>query len=233
MMSSSFTHSSIYDPPSAVHGVPICCPPTATSSAMVGVPHASILPGAPFNNTSSHVAQSSFANSIPPPAPCFPGATSPTLSVTVDKQAQAAHWALLTAKFEETRLRRHNWAYKANNPNPIPLYDWCSLTKISDIWTEWSTGINGYLPVRLLEEGWGAKWRPGHAQGTERCRCMCVIRLVDRLAAKPGWGHDKTLRFSGETYNSYYTPRRFMDYVQKNGGAGAEQVFVTSRSYCT
>jgi hypothetical protein len=37
------------------------------------------------------------------------------------------------------------------------LYWYLLVHTISEVWTEWSSGLNGHLPVRELEERWGLK----------------------------------------------------------------------------
>lgn len=81
----------------------------------------------------------------------------------------------------------------------MPHYHFQQLTCICDIWTEWSTGLNGCLPVQHLNKGWGAKWQLGNcAQGTEICHHLCVVQLIEKLMAKPGrilsWPRDSCKR---------------------------------------
>jgi hypothetical protein len=50
-----------------------------------------------------------------------------------------------------------------NNNHYIPIYFYQYLYllvhTISKVWTEWSSGLNGHLPVRELEDRWGPRWR--------------------------------------------------------------------------
>lgn len=228
-MSSPFANALMYIPATAAHASPIYNPSPPNSVAAVNCQYISVIPGPSI--ISPYATQPNFT--LPSPAPYFPGAVHPASSAFLDEEVRAAEWKRLTAKMDKTRLRRHTWGYQKKHANPIPAYQFCSLTKIADIWTEWSSGIDGYLPVRQLEEEWGPKWRPERGQGTEKSRRMNVVKLVERLAKKTGWNHAMALRFLGEKYDSHFTPRKFMDRVQENGGAFAEQVFLDSCYYCS
>lgn len=142
---------------------------------------------------------------------------------------KAAQWKVLTDKFDETRMRRHDWEY---NKEYMPIYRYQPAPRICDIYTEWSTGLNGYLPVRHLNEAWGARWRRGdRGQGTESSRRMRVVELIDKLVAKPGWDLALALRFLLERYEGKMTSRKFCDYIQKGGGAGSQEVLQSALSY--
>lgn len=126
-------------------------------------------------------------------------------------------------------MRKHDWSY---DKDFLPVYQYQTVSRISDIWHEWSTGLNGYLPVRNLNEAWGARWRRGdRGQGTENCRRSRVVELVEKLAAKPGWNMALALRFLAERYEGTFTPRKFCEYIQKNGGAGLRDVMKAASAY--
>jgi hypothetical protein len=128
-------------------------------------------------------------------------------------------------------MRKHDWQYDTDY---MPFYRFQSVSQICDIWTEWSTGLNGYLPVSNLNEGWGARWRRGNrAQGTENCRRARLVELINELAAKPGWDVRLALRFLREKYEGTTTPRKFCDYIQANNGAGLQAVLQASLSFST
>ncbi len=148
-----------------------------------------------------------------------------------DNDRKLAQWKVLTDKFDEVHMWKHEWQYDTDY---IPFYCFQKVTGICEIWTEWSTGLNGFLPVRNLNEGWGARWRRGNrGQGTENCRRACFVELVERLMAKPGWSLVLVMRFLCERYEGKTTPRKFCDYIQKNNGAGLQEVLQAASSYPT
>jgi hypothetical protein len=154
---------------------------------------------------------------------------SPPPAISSDDGRRLAQWKALTDRFDEVRMRKHEWLYEADY---VPLYCFQQVTQICDIWTEWSTGLNGFLPVRNLNEGWGARWRQGNrGQGTENCRCACVVELIEKLIAKPGWNLALAQRFLCERYEGKFTPRKFCDYIQKHNGAGLQEVLMAASHY--
>ncbi|KAF8256652.1 hypothetical protein EI94DRAFT_1710552 [Lactarius quietus] len=45
----------------------------------------------------------------------------------------------------------------------------------------WSTGLNGFMPVRNLNERWGIRWWQGNrGQGTEYCNHAQVVGLIEQ-----------------------------------------------------
>ena len=127
------------------------------------------------------------ANIVPPALP---------QAVSSDDDRRLAQWKALTDKFDEVCMWKHEWLYEADY---VPLYCFQQVTHICDIWTEWSTGLNGFLPVRNLKEGWGARWQRGNrGQGTENCRRAHVVGLIEKLIAKPGWDFALAKRFLQE-----------------------------------
>jgi hypothetical protein len=149
----------------------------------------------------------------------------------LDNENKAAQWKALTGKFDETRMRKHDWQY---NTDYMPFYHFQSVSQICDIWTEWSTGLNGYLPMSNLNEGWGARWWRGNcAQGTENCCHVRLVELINKLAAKPGWDVRLALRFLQEKYEGTTTPHKLCDYIQANNGAGLQAALQASLSFST
>jgi hypothetical protein len=55
------------------------------------------------------------------------------------------------------RLYRHKWEWVSGAW--LPYYRYLPVHTISEVWTVWSSGLDGHLPVRELEERWGPKWR--------------------------------------------------------------------------
>ena len=150
-------------------------------------------------------------------------------AASADDARKAEQWKALTDKFDEVRMRKHDWSYDTDY---MPFYRFQQVSQICDIWTEWSTGLNGFLPVRNLDEGWGARWRRGNrGQGTENCRRSRLVELMEKLIAKRGWDLALAQRFLRERYESTMTPRKFCEYIQKDNGAGLQEVLQAALSY--
>ena len=49
--------------------------------------------------------------------------------------------------------------------------------------------------------------------------------------AKPGWNVALALRFLAERYEASFSPRKFCDYIQKDGGAGFQNVMGAALTY--
>ena len=118
----------------------------------------------------------------------------------------------------------------------LPFYAFQPVSVITDIWTEWSSGLNGFLAVRDLEETWGARWRRNNAGlKTEMGRRKKVIQLVEKLAAKPNWNTALALRFIQTTCERKWTVRKFCVHLQKaavSGGLSAlDELIVAADSY--
>lgn len=107
---------------------------------------------------------------------------------------------------------------------------------MTDIWEEWASGLNGFLAVRSLEEHWAAKGRrDNNFLKTEMGRRKKVVKLVEKLAEKPNWNVALALRFLGETYKKFTTPRKFCNFLQKTPGPGelskTEELIVAVNSF--
>lgn len=206
---------------------PVRCPiPELSSvpSATPPLPNITIsVTGSPSNPVIS--ATPSFPQQpVPSAAPLSMAAAN-----VLEEDTRAAQWKTLTDKFDETRMQKHEWTYDTDF---LPIYRYQTVTRISDIWNEWSTGLNGYLAVRNLNEAWNARWRRGdRGQGTENCRRNRVVELIEKLAAKPKWNITLALRFLAERYEGSFTPRKFCDYIQKNAGAGFQDVMNAALTY--
>ena len=65
-------------------------------------------------------------------------------------------WATITEKFGIERTSMHQWDWE--DGDNLPCYEYQTVTSIKDVWTEWASGLSGYIPVWDLMERWGAKW---------------------------------------------------------------------------
>ncbi|GBE83984.1 hypothetical protein SCP_0510430 [Sparassis crispa] len=143
---------------------------------------------------------------------------------------QALKWAALASKHGDERLRRHaQWDFHGEW---LPYYEYQPVCQITDIWTEWAEGIGNYLPVQLLCEEWGAKWRRNVPKlKTEANRRMSVVQLVEALQKKRNWHLNIALHFLHEKYEPHYTPHQFCDFLKHDHRAGAESVLAAAAYY--
>ncbi|THH20826.1 hypothetical protein EW146_g575, partial [Bondarzewia mesenterica] len=155
----------------------------------------------------------------------------PSNSLTPDAvDLRALKWNSLIAKYGEDRMRLHHCSWI--NGEWLPLYKYQAVMQISDIWTEWTIGLNGYLPVRDLDEGWGARWRRNNAgQKTEAGRRKKVVSLVIELSQKRNWTVTLALRFIQTKYELQFRARAFCEYIQQKGGIGYSTVVAASMSF--
>ncbi|KAM5344531.1 hypothetical protein ACJ41O_013067 [Fusarium nematophilum] len=56
---------------------------------------------------------------------------------------------------------------------------------VGDVWKEWEEGIAGQPAVRVLEETWGSRWRPGNGVRVQFCRRKVIW---DELLARTASG---------------------------------------------
>ncbi|KAM9874553.1 osmostress-responsive transcription [Verticillium dahliae] len=59
---------------------------------------------------------------------------------------------------------------------------------VGDVWMEWEEGIAGQPAVRVLEETWGSRWRPGNGVKVQFCRRKVIW---DELLARTASGKSK------------------------------------------
>ncbi|KAJ7262841.1 hypothetical protein C8J57DRAFT_1513088 [Mycena rebaudengoi] len=198
---------------------------------------------APFPPSSTRIPSVPAAHFLSPSAPTSTGSmiTTPTSTphlvlppagvCLTPSEVQVAAWKAMAEKYGEGRLRRHqgewiNSGVKANTYRPY--YQYQDLAKISDVWSEWVTGLNGHLSTRELEEG----------------RRKKAVNLITQLAAKRNWTVDLALRFIHDRYElarkpnnqlRFPTVRSFFDYLQKKPDNGAlaavDEILFQSDSY--
>ncbi|KAK7053857.1 hypothetical protein R3P38DRAFT_2501304 [Favolaschia claudopus] len=113
-------------------------------------------------------------------------------------QLQIAAWKALAQKFGNARLRTHQWEWLTSGPKPnsyLPYYTYHLVSKISDIWTEWTTGLNGSLSTWELEETFSRpSWRRDVGSvKTEHSRRKLVVDLITKHFEKPNWNVDLAL----------------------------------------
>src|SRR5262245_46729862 len=99
-------------------------------SIMINFPSPSSLP----------VVTTATSLPMPPPSQCM----------STGIPIREAKWAELTSPFDEACLRRHLWEWIEKDKDWLPIYRYQPVSAISDIWVEWSSGIDGFLPVQDL-----------------------------------------------------------------------------------
>ncbi|KAK7048472.1 hypothetical protein R3P38DRAFT_2687704 [Favolaschia claudopus] len=205
-------------------------------------------------------AGSATTTSIPASLPTLPLSTA-TMTTTsavsenlpiATSDTQIAAWKALAQKFGDARLRTHQWEWLTSGPKPnsyLPYYTYQPVSKISDIWTEWTIGLNGFLSARELEESFSRpSWRRDVGSvKTERSRRKLVVDLITKLSEKRNWNIDLALRFIRDRYELaqdasgkplFKTVRAFCDFLgkkPKNAGEmkATEKIMLESNSYAT
>jgi hypothetical protein len=132
----------------------------------------------------------------------------------------------MAAKYDDARLQKHVWDFVDNEF--LPHYNFRpQVARIAEVWTEWTVGIDGYMSVRELDEGWGARWRRNvGAKKTEYGRRKKIIDLVLWLVAnKPRWDADLALHFLTDQFQPHFkSARSFSDYLTPDNGPGYTEV---------
>ncbi|KAJ7351227.1 hypothetical protein DFH08DRAFT_805960 [Mycena albidolilacea] len=83
------------------------------------------------------------SQNMPPHRPMPPPSGS-----LMPSDCQRVGWDKMVQKFDESRLRRHQWEWVGPNTNSyLPYYEYQSVSKITDIWTEWVSGLGGTFPL--------------------------------------------------------------------------------------
>ncbi|KAJ7448120.1 hypothetical protein FB451DRAFT_1187869 [Mycena latifolia] len=198
-----------------------------------------ILPGPPLSRKTASPSDFYPAPSVvlePSPMVSSPSYSNHKITIAGREitAIQLASWDRLAAKFDETRLRTHQWEWITSGKDAnsyLPYYTFQPSSKVTAIWDEWASGLNGFLAVRDLEETWGAKWRRNNTtQKTEMGRRKKVIQLVEKLAAKPNWGLALALRFM-EKFDGKWAPRKFYEHLQAGALSATDEILVQSSFY--
>jgi hypothetical protein len=153
-------------------------------------------------------------------------------SLVLGTEAQRLAWTALVTRFGEAKIQNHNPEWIDGLQTWLPHYQFQAISKITDIWTEYNEGLNGFLAVRELNAVWGPKWKRNEGQiKTEAARRNKVVELIEQLMKKPRWNMQLALRFIRNRYEERMTPRAFCVHLQTKGGAGLQQVMMDSESY--
>jgi hypothetical protein len=212
--------------PALSHTLSLQRVPTLSSESI----HPSVIPGPSTGSTPSLTSDTLLSSLVhPPPAPH--AVPSPLSSNPHILGLQQADWDHLVQKYGDQHLQRHpmwNW----EGERWLPRYTYQTVHTISDIWEEWSHGLNGYLSTRELEEEWGAKWRRNNSGlKTENGQRKKVVQLIGDLSQKQGWNVQLALRFIQDKYEGPFTPRKFCEYLQTKSNAGYHEVLAAANVY--
>lgn len=179
-------------------------------------------------------------NHMPSPAPQPPLSLSTTAQGQLFSQSlapseddlKATKWNEMVVKYGDARLRNHLWDF--TDGEFLPHYSFRPLIQISEVWTEWTEGIDGCLSLRELEEGWGARWRRNvGAKKTEYGRRKKIADLVGWLVTnKPRWNTRLAIQFLTDRFQPRFkSARRFSDFLTRENGAGLTEVKNAAQSY--
>lgn len=144
--------------------------------------------------------------------------------------AKQLKWTALLEQFGATHVNNHDWDWE--DGDFLPRYEYQSVSRITDIWVEWASGLNGFIPVRDLTEKWGPKWRRNlPRKKTESARRKAVVDLINELVKKTRWEVPLALRYLQERYEPLYKPRPFCEYLTKDNRAGFQAVLLAAQSF--
>jgi hypothetical protein len=143
--------------------------------------------------------------------------------------SQQSTWAALNETFG-TRMSSHEWDWE--DGDYLPRYEYQPVSRIMDVWTEWASGLNGYISVRDLTERWGPKWRRNVARRkTESARRKVIVDLICELSKKPNWDLPLALRFLQQKYEPTFKARAFSEFLTKGNRAGFQDVLKAAKGY--
>ncbi|TFY83866.1 hypothetical protein EWM64_g142 [Hericium alpestre] len=183
----------------------VVMPPPSLSPAAPPLPH----PAFHHPATASSAPAYSLALPAPAPAPWLP--SNPLPVTTPDPRTKKRD--LLLQKYGQKCIACHEW--RLVDGQLTPVYALQAVKTVSDVWTEYTLGLNERLPVRELEESWGPKWRMNvSGVKTEWSRRKPIIGIITELADKPCWSVDLALRFLQTEFKSY-SARKFYEYIKK------------------
>lgn len=123
-------------------------------------------------------------------------------------------WIDLCKRFPHAQLQSHAWIYN-NSGHWCPQYHFPNPATHSNLWIEYTQGVDGCLPTRTLEETWATSWRQKHA--TEWHRRKRVIGLFETISKRRLWQMHQVFRFLDDKLNMYRTPRSLYTYLGKAG----------------
>ncbi|RKK80768.1 hypothetical protein BFJ71_g15816 [Fusarium oxysporum] len=100
-------------------------------------------------------------------------------------------WAAYMPQNLRTRvdlLFGHYYLLRGENRRKMELANLAKVFTVRDVWKEWEEGIAGQPAVRVLEETWGSRWRPGNRIRVQFCRRKVIW---DELLARTASGKNE------------------------------------------
>jgi hypothetical protein len=99
-----------------------------------------------------------------------------------------------------------------------------------DVWKEWEEGIAGQPAVRVLEETWGGRWRPGNGVRVQFCRRKVIW---DELLARTASGKNEEEAVTElELLRAGRSLNRLVDELKQRRRRGQGQIRVQVGTPC-
>ncbi|KAF8057177.1 hypothetical protein FPV67DRAFT_1677605 [Lyophyllum atratum] len=160
---------------------------------------------------SSHAAE---ATSVSPtsvvsaaPAPPVHG----PIPTPLLKPKEAVVWHRLIVRYTEERLLKHQWKWIPESECWLPVYEYATMKKLTDIWAEHVKGLNGHLL-------------------SEAIRRNKVVDLVRQLSKKPNGDVALALKFLCKHYE-HLTSRAFTNLLGWNKNQGFTDILKAAEAY--
>jgi len=143
--------------------------------------------------------------------------------------SQLFSWMVLNETFG-TCMSSHEWDLE--DGDYLPHYEYQPVSHITDVWTEWASGLNGYIPVWDLMERWGPKWHRNMARRkTESARRKVIMDLICELLKKSNRDLLLTLHFLQQKYEPTFKSHPFSDFLTKGSHARFQEVLKAAKGY--
>ncbi|KAJ3502645.1 hypothetical protein NLJ89_g8791 [Agrocybe chaxingu] len=211
-------------------------------------------PGASSLSASHSVPNVRVPTPAPPPVPEFwpkdlQGLQSSFILSSNDHERadQISEIYNLNAKYGD-RLKSHQFTWMKYSSGRIsaewlPIYAYKANASISEIWEEYTNGLDGHLSIQQLCNGWDARWRRNQSGlKTEAARRKQVTNLIEALSRRPNWNVSLALRFLKEKYPIpsssipyLYSTRSFITHLQnkKTGAQSLNDIMEAASVYCS
>ncbi|PPQ97661.1 hypothetical protein CVT26_002473 [Gymnopilus dilepis] len=165
---------------------------------------------------------------------CYSASFESLSSDNHERETQISEIRKLLDIFGGAKVQKHQFTWSKSirttvSDEWLPIYKYQPVESYSELWDEWSIGLNGCISVQQLQNVWDSRWRRNQsALKTEASRRKKLIDLIDELAHKPNWNVKLALRFLTEKYPLHpsstephlRTLRSFITHLQnKTGGA--------------
>ena len=127
-------------------------------------------------------------------------------------------------------MSSHEWDWE--DGDYLPHYEYQPVSHITDVWTEWASGLNGYIPVQDLMERWGPKWRRNVAhRKMESAHHKVIVDLICELSKKLNWDLPLALHFLQQKYELTFKACAFSKFLTKGNHIGFQEVLKAAKGY--